>query len=702
MLWRDISTMTSFIWATLIACGFIAYLLPLSFLMGHSTVTDYGDISQHISGWWYYMHEPWHFPLLHTYSLDHPEGVSIAFTDSIPIAALFFKLLITFLPNAFPEHFHYFGWWVGFVFVAQAVSATFLIRAMGVTSFFAMLMAVGFALTWPVLHARYHHSALMTQSIILFALAFYFLGQKQGWTSQRTSTAFIALNLIALMVHPYYLAMTASFFIAFLFDRMIKGESWLLQIKRIIIMFALLSLVIWLLGYTRHSAYDALGYGDNGYGNDFFLNLLEPFCGGGKYLACGQGPEYVFPYRESFNYLGAGLLLLIPVAVLLNWKHLRLVPMQSPALSFLLLGFLLYALTNRMHFGEHEFFSYSLPAWTEPLTGTFRAAGRFFWPVSLFILFMTLASLLKRRTWLVSAFLIFALVIQIKDVKPWLLRINTESSTPSKLNFKEWEGVMTSVDKLVIYPIHECMPLHYQHNIWMMRLAGYYGKKINSGYTARGHKDCDVDNASLNNPLLERHLYVISSGAYSDTPFTPQFQFSEPFQQAMLRGECVRRLDDMLCIRGSRPDFWEMQALSTSAIKLVEHGRQWGPAEFSTNIGQTIGVGASQRLVPKVHSKPDHLSFGPFVYLPAGTYRFAINYASATPINQLVGHWDVALENAKTLVSGELFGTNNARQSIEGTFVISSLDAGKPLEIRTYYLAQGDLQLFSTSLQKLP
>lgn len=179
--WHDFGSASAFgvyFAATLIACGFVSYLFPLSFLQGHSTVTDYGDISQHISGWWYFMHEPWHLPLLHTYKLDHPDGVSIAFTDSIPLAALFFKFLITLFPSAFPAHFHYFGWWAGFVFVAQAVAATFFIRALGAKSWFAMLIAVGFALTWPVLHSRYHHSALMMQSILLFGLAFYWLGQK--------------------------------------------------------------------------------------------------------------------------------------------------------------------------------------------------------------------------------------------------------------------------------------------------------------------------------------------------------------------------------------------------------------------------------------------------------------------------------------------------------------------------------------------
>ena len=702
LLGRDVSAATSYVLALLIACGFIFYLFPLSFLAGHSTVTDYGDIAQHVSGWWYYARDSWHFPLLHTSRLDHPDGVSIAFTDSIPLAALLFKALLTLFPGLFPEHFHYFGWWVGFVFLAQAASATFLIRTLGAKSIFATVIAVGFAITWPVLHARYHHTALMTQSLIIVALALYFLAQQQTWTSQRVSAAFSALNLAALTIHPYYLAFTASFFLAFLVDRIIAGEVWLLQLKRLLILLTALGTVIWLLGYTRHSAYDSLGYGDSGYGNDFYLDLLAPFCGGGKLISCGEGPIYIFPYHEGFNYLGAGLLLLIPMALLLNWRSLLSIPKQAPALTALLLGFFVYALSNRVRFNDVEIFSYTLPTLLQPLTSTFRAAGRFFWPISLFLLFVTLASLLKKRTWLVSLLLVTALVVQIKDVKPWLLRIQSESAKPSELRFADWEGLMARVDKVVSYPIHECPPLHYQHNIWVMQLAGYYGKLINSGYTARGHKSCEADDLSLQQPLAARHLYILSSGAYSNTPFTNKFVFSEPYQQAMARGECVRRLDDMLCLPGSTPDFWQSLPLVTSPITLVAQGRQWGPAEFSTYIGTAVGQGAAQRLVPKDKAQEGWLSFGPFVYLPVGRYHYTIDYASTALPTQQVGDWDVKLENTKTLVAGPLTGTAGQARRLQGVINIDATDAGKPLEIRTHYLAQGDLQLISTSLQQVP
>lgn len=75
-------------------------------------------------------------------------------------------------PNAFAEHFHFFGWWIGLVFVMQALAATALIRALGIKHWFGQLVTIGFAIVAAIAH--YHHPALMMQSVILFALALYF------------------------------------------------------------------------------------------------------------------------------------------------------------------------------------------------------------------------------------------------------------------------------------------------------------------------------------------------------------------------------------------------------------------------------------------------------------------------------------------------------------------------------------------------
>jgi hypothetical protein len=88
--------------------------------------------------------------------------------------------------------------------------------------------------------------------------------------------------------------------------------------------------------------------------------------------------------------------------------------------------------------------------------------------------------------------------------------------------------------------------------------------------------------------------------------------------------------------------------------------------------------------------------------LPAGQYRYSINYSSTASADTHAGNWDIVLENEKILTSGKLMGTQGKIQRIEGLFNIEAEDAGKPYELRTFYLAKGDLKLVSTSLQKMP
>jgi len=698
--WRDMPKLGSYLLAIVIGCCFVIYLFPWAFLAGNSIVFDNGDIAQHISGWWYYARDSWHFPLLHTERLNHPEGVTIALTDSIPLMALLFKALLTLFPSWFPQHFHYFGWWMGLVFVAQALSAVMLTRALGAKSLFAVVISISFALTWPVLHARYHHAALMMQSIIIFALSFYFLGASKTWSSNKTSFAFIALSLVGLTVHPYFLPFVAGLFVAFMADQVVRGESWVLQLKRLLTFGIALGLTMWALGYLDRKA--PLG----GFGDFFFLDLKHPFCGGSKLIKCGIGPVYEFPYHEGFNYLGAGLLLLIPAALLFNGKAFMALPKKYPALLLLVSGFFLYALSNRVRYAGVEIFSYPLPSWLNVITGTFRASGRFFWLVSLLVLFTTLASLLKKRasqpTFVVVSLLTTALVIQVKDVKPWLDRIKTEAQKPSKVNYADWAPVMAQVDKLIMYPTYQCAHPHYQHYIWVMQMAGYYGKLLNSGYVARSNLNCNADKLAINQPFLQRNLYVLSSAVYANAPFTPGFELPAPFEQAMKRGECVRRIDDMICLPGSTPEFWNSLAPIASPITMVNNGRQWGVTEYSTVIGKPMGKGLEQRLVPRSAVEAGWLSFGPFLSLPIGEYRYSMTYSSNISAETHTGNWEIVLENEKILKSGKLMGTQGKAQRIEGTFSIEAQDAGKPFEIRTFYLAKGDLQIVNSSLQKMP
>ena len=697
--WRDLSAWQAYTLALALALGFLAYLFPWAMFQGNSIIFDFGDNAQHTSGWWYYAKDTWHFPLLHTSRVDHPEGISIAFTDSIPLAALFFKALMTVFPAWFPEHFHYFGWWIGFVFITQALSATLLMRALGAKSIFATVLVVFFALTWPVIHVRYSHAALMLHSILLFGLALYFLGVQQLWRSSTVSAAFVALHVVSLLVHPYFLPFTFGLYVAFMADQVLKQKNWPRQLVRLFVLLAVLLAVAMVMGYFGRSTFRA------GYGEHFHFNLAAPFCGDSKLIPCGYGVPIV--RFEGYNYFGAGLILLLPIALVWFWRDWVAFPRRHPALFLVLVGMFLYAVSNHVWLGPYELFSFPLPSWLNWLTGSFRAAGRFFWLIGYLILVATLVAFCKKQNWLVGLLLAIALIVQIKDVKPLLTHIKTEAAKPRALNYDEWAPVMAQIDKIVIYPSFDCGPGDLQYYTWIMQLAGYHGKLLNSGYTSRDKKDCPASELAIQEPFQARHLYVISNHTYFDTLFTKQFKFPVPMQQAIDRGECVKRRESLICLPGSTPEFWRGLSLNTYPAKFAYNSLFLSGPELNSQMGKPSKPGFGANLVSSNPAVPSWLSFGPSIPLPLGKYKYTIVYTSAEKADKTVGNWDVVLQqggagNEKFLFSGKLAGTSGVNKQIEGVFAVVPGQESMPLEIRTYFLAQGDLQLVSTSLVKLP
>ena len=71
------------------------------------------DPAQHYLGWELFRRSPVHLPYIGAnYNAVYPFRTSVLFTDSLPLAALLFKLLGGILPT----RFQYFGWWGLFCF----------------------------------------------------------------------------------------------------------------------------------------------------------------------------------------------------------------------------------------------------------------------------------------------------------------------------------------------------------------------------------------------------------------------------------------------------------------------------------------------------------------------------------------------------------------------------------------------------------
>jgi hypothetical protein len=333
-------------------------------------------------------------------------------------------------------------------------------------------------------------------------------------------------------------------------------------------------------------------------------------------------------------------------------------------------------------------------------------AGRFFWLIGYLILIATLVAFCKKRHWLIAPLLFAALIIQLVDVKPLLKHIKTEAAKPRALNYDEWAPVMVKIDKIVIYPDFDCPIGDLQYYTWIMQLAGYHGKLLNSGYVSRDNKDCSASEKAIQEPFQARHLYVISNSTYYEAPFTKSYVFPKPMQQAIDKGECVKRRESLICLPGSTPEFWRSLSMNTYPAMFANKSLFLSGPELNSQLGKPSKAGFGAHLISADPSTPNYLSFGPSLPLPIGTYSYAITFNSNEKLDKHVGNWDVVLQmggagNEKSLFNGKLMGTSGANQHIKGEITIRAGEEAMPLEIRTYFLAKGDLQLVSMSLVKL-
>ncbi|MBC7415105.1 MAG: hypothetical protein H7327_09250 [Herminiimonas sp.] len=687
ILWRPLPAALAYATALLLALLFVGAEYPLDFLLGKGAFFEAGDAAQHVSGWWFFASDQWHFPLLFTERLNTPRGTSIAFTDSIPLAALLFKPFVDWLPS----HFHYIGMWHGIVYLTQAIGATFLIRALNVRHLLAQLAAVGFTLLWPPLLGRLGHTALMTHSLLLLALGFYFMGRRHVWRPDNTTFAFLLLSIAALLVHPYLLAMCLTIYIAFLIDLGIAEGRWAWQALRLSTVLAILVAVASMCGYFSATTSTAT----EGFGR-YSMNLASPFCGG-RILTCvtdGNGSQ-----GEGANFFGAGVWLLLLI-VTLQPRSRALSPRHFPALAAALVLLTIYAISNVVYLGPQLLLTYPLPAFLAPVTGTFRASGRFFWPVGYAVLFFAIASLLRKPSAWAGAAVVAALCLQWLDLTPYRTTLATIVTRPQANDILRWETIMTGVTQLDLYPGYSCADVEPQFYARMQQVAGYYGARMNTAFVARPNADCHVLPGDPTGRPQPHHLYVMPVHTLEKDPLAAP----SVFYRLADRHACVLWESALICRADGDAETWAPTLPGARPVTLT-HRAIWPADKLPTLVGRLVDGTLVDRRSP---ARPDAagpgvLSFGPYATLPPGHYRWEITYVSAARAAANVATWDVFLNGGtraqQRLVSGVLEGTLGVTKTIEGFFNVEG--ANVTAEVRTFSVPTEDMALVSVGIDRL-
>lgn len=688
-LWRPVGARAAYALAAFIGFAFALYMFPKAFFFGHSGFFEESDPYQHITAWMFYARDSWHFPLMYTERLNHPAGMNVGFADIIPLAAMFFKLFAPWLPNGF----HYFGWWYLLVFVAQAMAGTFLIRALGLRHLAAVLVTSLMLVFWPTLLNRVAHAALMSHFLVLLSLAFYFLGRSGQWSSRKAAWAMVGLVWLSLLIHPYFVPMLGGLLFAYLLDEWIsKGHPWR-QVIPLISCLVGLGVLSELLGYLGEKSV-AAGY------NYYAMNLNALFCGNGLYLRCvfGDGPSESF---EAYNYLGAGMLALLPVVLVLSWRSLLALPRRYPGLLLLLLGFLAYGLTNIMYFGSAQVLAFPMPDFMSWITGTFRMGGRFVWPLGYLILLGSIWVLLKNRSPLVLLLLVLGIGLQWADGQP-LRQFDRQGARKAwKFDPVPWEPLLKNVSKIYLYPTYGCGPNGAEFVIGSQHLAGHFGLLLNTGDSARREITCERDQKDMGETPKVGAMYLMAPAARDP------FNNSVPvlFQKAAKAGECYEWNQRVVCLPGVDKARVLQSGLVIAPYQFPDHPLViWRGGDLPTQTGL-----AQEGFMVHQTPKMGWLHAGPFVGLPPGHYRARLRYFASNRPSELAATTELAFSETATLMapakvirSNTLMGTQGAMGSFALDFQIDDTLAHQPLNLRSRVAPHVDFRLQDLYLERLP
>ena len=405
------------IWGFIGAFAFISIygLLPLDVTYDHWLINGYdgSDATQHYAGWMAFRRSPWSLPLG---IIDGLGGTAVTYTDSIPLAAVFFKILRGILP----ETFQFFGIYIFFCFILQGISSGLLISIFSKDKIFTCLGVILFCYSPIMIDRAFKHTALASHWLILFTLYFYFKSRESGKMSLWNSL----ICVLSMGIHPYFLPIIFGLVFANAIELSIRDKK---QIYRSVGV----SLVSLLLTVSFGYLIGALGTSSSlsGHGYGYFsmnLNAIVNPQGGSRIIwskFLKPLPQILGNY-DGFNYLGLGgifLLFLTVITAIVNREQSINWIKKNFALIILSAGFWIFAVSNVVTFNGKILFTYPLPETVLSFASIFRASSRIFYPVYYLLILSGINGIyvLINANWK-NLVLLAAVFIQLIDISPAL------------------------------------------------------------------------------------------------------------------------------------------------------------------------------------------------------------------------------------------------------------------------------------------
>jgi hypothetical protein len=504
----------SYACALVLGVAFVAWLLPWRQVLPLHPLgaTFFGDAAQSVIGQRYFLGEPWTWPPLQASRLAWPGGLSVVFTDSIPLILLPLKLLRGLLPPGFYVQ----QGWLAIAWALQPAAAVYALRSAGERRLLPALAVAVLAISMPGTLARFGQMSLCTHAILLVALGLYFRLVRA--VRPREGVATILLLAAALLVHPYLLVMAAALLAAAPLSLLLRRDRrWLPCAAWLGAGAALVGGLAWSLGYGGTDLPGGFGV--------YSMNLLGPFVPSYRGALPFSIPDPTGgQWFEGYQYLGGGVLLLGlmgAVAVVRGKVGLR----RHAGLVMVLVGLFLFSLSGVIYAGRYRLSDIEdLPQ----ILLQFRATGRFFWPVSYAILIGSVAAVMRARPGRRAVLLLtVAVALQLADTARLQLGAHIIARAPVAwtIDAPALAPVLARHDLLTLWPTYGCGAdiMHDQAFLDLLLLGSQTLIRTNTMYTARSQPDpiCDPQ-AVLGQPWRPGELRVIlPPGRLAERHFVP-------------------------------------------------------------------------------------------------------------------------------------------------------------------------------------
>lgn len=301
-----------------------------------------GDAGSSFAGFRAFISDSWHFPLLETDDLtSRGEPTIIAFTDSLPLLSLFAKVF-GFLGISANNWIAI--WYYGSV-VAQGAAAGLLASSFRVQSRWTTAAISVMAVSAPVMMMRIWHPGLYGH----FTMLLFWAAAGHFWYRRTFSSAWwlLGITVLSLLIHPYVFVMVGISACGVVLGSAVNGR---LSVREAATWFATSGVVLvatmYLLGYLPNDAVPPGGYGA------FGMSVVGPFWP--QWSGLWPGDEWILLNEngafEGINYLGAGTVFAVVVAMLVSWRRVWAFVIRQQILVAVLALLTAVAVTHHVSF----------------------------------------------------------------------------------------------------------------------------------------------------------------------------------------------------------------------------------------------------------------------------------------------------------------------------------------------------------------